>query len=161
MSAMQGGHQLEPGVMKNLSNSWYLMVALSLSYFERMLMLRPAKAFIDFASRTTQHRFRMATFPLCTEIKGFGIKFRKVIPETILDIRFNNGSLEIPPLLVQETTETIFQNLIRLEQCYPNCPPIITAYAKLMDNLIDTTEDVEILCDNDVLDNRLNPEDAT
>ncbi|KAK0590710.1 hypothetical protein LWI29_030701 [Acer saccharum] len=100
-------------------------------------------------------------FPSARKIKGSGIKFKKVASETILDIRFNNGVLEIPPLLVQETTEPIFRNLISLEQCLPNCPPFITAYAKLMDNVIDTTEDVEILCENDVLDNWLNPRDAT
>ncbi|TXG54835.1 hypothetical protein EZV62_020091 [Acer yangbiense] len=100
-------------------------------------------------------------FPCAWKIKGSGIKFKKVAPDTILDIRFRNGRLEIPPLLVQETTETIFRNLISLEQCLPNCPPIITSYAKLMDNLIDTPENVEILCENDVLDNWLNPGDAT
>ncbi|KAK3183776.1 hypothetical protein Dsin_031062 [Dipteronia sinensis] len=100
-------------------------------------------------------------FPTARKIKDFGIKFKKVAAKTILDIRFNNGCLEIPTLLVQETTETIFRNLISLEQCLPKCPPIITSYAKLMDNLIDKTEDVEILCDNEVLDNWLNPEDAT
>ncbi|KAI9178592.1 hypothetical protein LWI28_028284 [Acer negundo] len=100
-------------------------------------------------------------FPCARKIKGSGIKFKKVAPDTILDIRFSNGCLEIPPLLVQETTETVFRNLISLEQCLPDCPPIITSYAKLMDNLIDTPEDVEILSDHDVLDNWLNPEDAT
>ncbi|KAK0589279.1 hypothetical protein LWI29_012052 [Acer saccharum] len=100
-------------------------------------------------------------FPCARKIKGSGIKFKKVAADTILDIRFSNGRLEIPPLLVQETTETIFRNLISLEQCLPDCPPIITSYAKLMDNLIDTPEDVEILCDNDVLDNWLNPGDVT
>ncbi|KAI9176660.1 hypothetical protein LWI28_005644 [Acer negundo] len=100
-------------------------------------------------------------FPCARKIKGSGIKFKNINSNTILDIRFNNGVLEIPPLLVQETTETIFRNLISLEQCLPNCPPIITAYAKLMDNLIDTPEDVEILCENEVLDNWLNPGDAT
>ncbi|KAK0590579.1 hypothetical protein LWI29_029057 [Acer saccharum] len=100
-------------------------------------------------------------FPYARKIKGSGIKFKKVAPDTILNIRFSNGSLEIPPLLVQETTETIFRNLISLEQCLPNCPSIIASYAKLMDNLIDTPEEVEIRCDNDVLDNWLNPGDAT
>ncbi|KAL5793374.1 hypothetical protein ACOSP7_001968 [Xanthoceras sorbifolium] len=100
-------------------------------------------------------------FHCAQKIKDSGIKFKKVNSESVLDIRFRNGVLEIPPLLVQETTEPIFRNLISFEQCYPNCPPIITSYAKLMDNLIDTTADVEILCDNDVLDNWLNPEDAT
>ncbi|KAK2661499.1 hypothetical protein Ddye_000073 [Dipteronia dyeriana] len=131
-----------------------------------MTMVPGGKSLIElalefFSNIPTQHRFRMATFPLCTENQRLWNQIQGVAPDSILDIRFNNGSLEIPPLLVQQTTETIFRNLISLEQCLPNCLPIITSYVKLMDNLIDTTEDVEILCDNDVLDNWLNPGDAT
>ncbi|KAK1568682.1 hypothetical protein Q3G72_027512 [Acer saccharum] len=99
--------------------------------------------------------------PCARKIKVSGIKLKRVSSNSILDIRFDNGSLEIPPLLLRETTEPIFRNLISLEQCLPNCPPIITAYAKLMDNLVDKIEDVELLCENDVLDNWLHATDAT
>ncbi|KAJ0111258.1 hypothetical protein Patl1_02999 [Pistacia atlantica] len=37
---------------------------------------------------------------------------------------------------------------------------IVTSYARLMYNLIDTDEDVEILSENDIIDNWLNPEDT-
>ncbi|KAK3183783.1 hypothetical protein Dsin_031069 [Dipteronia sinensis] len=100
-------------------------------------------------------------FPFATSIKAAGIKFKRVSSSSILDIRFSNGVLEIPPLLIQETTETILRNLISYEQCYPNCQPRITSYAKLMDNLIDCTRDMDILCESDVIDNWLNPDDAT
>ncbi|KAL5797164.1 hypothetical protein ACOSQ2_001984 [Xanthoceras sorbifolium] len=107
-----------------------------------------------------QH-FGWQPLPCATSIRAAGIKFKRVSPSSILDIKFSNGVLEIPPLLVQETTETILRNLISYEQCYPNCPPRITSYAKLMDNLIDTTRDMDILCESDVIDNWLNPDDAT
>ncbi|KAK1568930.1 hypothetical protein Q3G72_030560 [Acer saccharum] len=107
-----------------------------------------------------QH-FGWQTLPCATSIKAAGIKFKRVSSSSILDIRFSNGVLEIPPLLIQETTETILRNLISYEQCYPNCQPRITSYAKLMDNLIDSTRDMDILCESDVIDNWLNPDDAT
>ncbi|KAJ0112231.1 hypothetical protein Patl1_03002 [Pistacia atlantica] len=100
-------------------------------------------------------------FPCATSLKDAGIKFKRVSSSSILDITFSNGVLEIPPLLLQETTESILRNLISFEQCYPNCPPRVTSYAKLMDYLIDTTKDMEILCENDIFDNWLNLEDAT
>ncbi|KAF2305959.1 hypothetical protein P3X46_032651 [Hevea brasiliensis] len=102
------------------------------------------------------------TFPSATEIAESGIKFKKLEGATsILDIRFTNGVLEIPNLLIQETTETIFRNLISYEQCSPECSPIITCYAIVLDNLINTTKDVQILCKKETIDSWLNPEDAT
>ncbi|XP_031282231.1 UPF0481 protein At3g47200-like [Pistacia vera] len=99
-------------------------------------------------------------FPCATKINEAGITFEKRMAGSILDINFKNGVLKIPPLLIQETTETILRNLISFEQCCPNYQPIVTSYAKLMDNLIDTDKDIEILSDKNIIDNWLNPEDA-
>ncbi|XP_041006004.1 UPF0481 protein At3g47200-like [Juglans microcarpa x Juglans regia] len=99
--------------------------------------------------------------PSATSLAEAGIKFRQRKEfHSILDIDFKNGVLEIPLLLIQETTETIFRNLISFEQCYPNCKARFTSYAVLLDNLINTTKDVNILCDNHIIANWLNPEDA-
>lgn len=114
-----------------------------------------------------QQKHRLETsewqpFPSATEIKDSGIKFKKLEQATsILDIRFRNGVLQIPNLLIQETTETIFRNLISYEQCSPDCPPIVTCYAIVLDNLINTAKDVQILCKKEIIDSWLNPEDAT
>ncbi|MBA0781638.1 hypothetical protein Gotri_002543 [Gossypium trilobum] len=100
--------------------------------------------------------------PSATRLNEAGVKFRRVVNvKSILDIKYSNGVLEIPSLLIQETTETIFRNLISYEQCLPHCKPVFTSYAKIMDNLIDTPHDMEILCKRVVLDNWLSPEDAT
>ncbi|KAG7986482.1 hypothetical protein I3843_03G083400 [Carya illinoinensis] len=97
-------------------------------------------------------------------LEEVGIKFTRVnsiLNSNILDIKFHNGVLEIPPLLIQETTETVFRNLICFEQCQPNCRPVITSYAILFDNLINTAKDVNILLEKEIIDNWLNLEDAT
>ncbi|KAE8729686.1 putative Calcium-binding EF-hand family protein [Hibiscus syriacus] len=99
--------------------------------------------------------------PSASKLKEAGVSFKKVKSKSILDIKFNNGVLEIPSLLIQETMETVFRNLISFEQCYPNCIPRLTSYAKLLDNLIDTTDDMEVLCKKDIIDNWLNLDDAT
>ncbi|XP_031282226.1 UPF0481 protein At3g47200-like [Pistacia vera] len=88
-----------------------------------------------------------------------GIKFTKAYADSILDINFKNGVLEIPPLSTQETTETILRNLISFEQSYPSYLPIVTSYVMFMGNLIDTEKDVEILSEHDIIDNWLYPED--
>ncbi|KAE8697099.1 putative Calcium-binding EF-hand family protein [Hibiscus syriacus] len=96
-----------------------------------------------------------------TRLKEAGVKFKKGTADTVLDIKFNNGCLEIPSLFIQETTEPIFRNLIAYEQCFGRCQPIFTCYAKLLDNLIDTNNDMEILCKNEIIDNWLSLEDST
>ena len=78
----------------------------------------------------------------------------------ILGISFKEGVLALSPILIQETTETLFRNLISLEQCLPRCRPIFTSYAILMDNLINTTHDIEVLSDAKIVENWLNPDDA-
>lgn len=113
--------------------------------------------------RSNKKKLGWQPIPSATRLEEAGVRFIHVNANanSILDLEFINGVLEIPSLLIQETTETIFRNLISYEQCLPNCRPIFTSYAKIMDNLIDTTNDVEILCKEGIFDNWLSPEDAT
>ncbi|GLU02224.1 hypothetical protein SLE2022_194830 [Rubroshorea leprosula] len=101
------------------------------------------------------------SFPSARVIEESGIKFKKVKSTTILDVKFVNGTLEMPSILISEFIEPAFRNLISYEQCSPYCSPIVTCYAMLLDNLINTTEDMNILSKTGILNNWLNPEDAT
>ncbi|GMN37832.1 hypothetical protein TIFTF001_042700 [Ficus carica] len=102
------------------------------------------------------------SMPSAARLREAGIKFKSsTSPNSILDIKFEDGVLEIPPILIHEDTESLFRNLICLEQCLPNCDTIVTSYAILLDNLINTTEDMEILCKGRIFDNFLNTDDAT
>uniref|UniRef100_A0A7N2KZP2 Uncharacterized protein n=1 Tax=Quercus lobata TaxID=97700 RepID=A0A7N2KZP2_QUELO len=99
--------------------------------------------------------------PSATSLVEAGVKIiRKGESKSFLDIKFDNGVLEIPQLKIEETTESFFRNIISFEQCYPNCKPRFTSYAILLDNLINTVKDVDILCENKIIKNWLNPEDA-
>ena len=97
-----------------------------------------------------------------TSLVEAGIKFERGTSKSILDIKFDKGKgvLKIPPLLIQETTETTLRNLISFEQCYPNCEHRFTSYAILIDSLINSAKDAEILSKKKILVNWLNPEDA-
>ncbi|KAK2999639.1 hypothetical protein RJ639_022896, partial [Escallonia herrerae] len=71
-------------------------------------------------------------------------------------------SVEISKLCIYDSTEAFLRNLIAFEQCSPSIPRLITSYAFLMDTLINTKEDVEVLEKAGVLDNHLGAsEDAT
>ncbi|XP_028097897.1 UPF0481 protein At3g47200-like isoform X1 [Camellia sinensis] len=97
-----------------------------------------------------------------------GVKFE---PDTGVDFKEASGLLwwcsrakfKIPPLSIYDSTEPLLRNLIAFEQC---CPSIerrhITSYAFLMDSLIDSAADVELLEKNNIINNCLGAsEDAS
>ncbi|XP_058084068.1 UPF0481 protein At3g47200-like [Magnolia sinica] len=86
-------------------------------------------------------------------LRSRGVKFKKKeIYSSILDVKFSNGVLEIPPLVIDDFANTLFRNLIAFEQCYPNAKICITTYLSLMDCLIDTSKDVALLHRNRIID---------
>ncbi|GKV41379.1 hypothetical protein SLEP1_g48922 [Rubroshorea leprosula] len=102
------------------------------------------------------------TIPSATRLKEAGVKFKKVkSSRKILDVRFNKdeGVLEIPYLLINPSTETIFRNLISFEQC-SSCITRVTCYAMLLDCLVDNSDDVDLMSRVGIFDNWLNPEEA-
>lgn len=98
--------------------------------------------------------------PSASRLKEAGVKFRRSRSKPMLYVGFRKGVLELPQLLIDDNTEALFRNLIAFEQCRWKLPPVVTAFAKLMDGLIDTVEDVHILRKHDIICNSLDPEDA-
>lgn len=104
--------------------------------------------------------------PNATSLSEAGVRFEKCQNkeegkgECIMNIEFKNGVFTIPPLGIDERIEPLFRNLIAFEQCHHSRLHKITSYAVLMDNLIDSREDIDFLCDKGILANWLNPDDA-
>ncbi|KAD5960985.1 hypothetical protein E3N88_12458 [Mikania micrantha] len=80
-----------------------------------------------------------------TELKEAGIKFKKRKTDRFWDIKFKNGVLRIPRLLIHDGTKSLFLNLIAFEQSHLDCGNEITSYVIFMDNLINSQEDVGYL----------------
>ncbi|XP_010244239.1 PREDICTED: UPF0481 protein At3g47200-like [Nelumbo nucifera] len=80
-----------------------------------------------------------------TELKDAGIKFKKRKTDRFWDIKFKNGVLRIPRLLIHDGTKSLFLNLIAFEQCHLDCSNNITTYVIFMDNLINSPQDVGYL----------------
>ncbi|KAK6914229.1 Protein of unknown function DUF247, plant [Dillenia turbinata] len=84
-----------------------------------------------------------------------GVKFRKrVRGASLLDVEFeDHGTLTIPTLTIDSNTKAVFLNLLAYERY---CQPAIKClrdYLALMDCLIDSSEDVKILCNHGIFEN--------
>lgn len=80
-----------------------------------------------------------------TELREAGIKFKKRKTDRFWDVKFENGILSIPRLLIHDGTKSLFLNLIAFEQCHHDCSNDITTYVIFMDNLINSPADVGYL----------------
>ncbi|KAB1225074.1 hypothetical protein CJ030_MR1G005390 [Morella rubra] len=68
--------------------------------------------------------------------------------------------LEVPQFVVDDSTETVFRNLMALEQChYPN-EAYICDYIVVLDYLIDTEKDVDLLVSKKIIVNLLGSSNA-
>ncbi|KAM7486013.1 hypothetical protein LguiA_002022 [Lonicera macranthoides] len=89
-----------------------------------------------------------------TELQEAGIKIEKGEGK-LFDIVFENKTLKIPPLTIEDRTDSILRNLIAHEQYdeyYPHLS-FVSDYVKFLDCLIDYPEDVEILRQNGIIVN--------
>ncbi|XVF57193.1 hypothetical protein PTKIN_Ptkin06aG0184500 [Pterospermum kingtungense] len=88
-----------------------------------------------------------------TELSEVGIRFKKREGNSLFDVKFVRGQLHIPTLIVDHDTERIFRNLIAYEQL--NHGSTIMDYARSMDCLINYADDVALLSNCGIIDNRL------
>ncbi|XP_057487933.1 UPF0481 protein At3g47200-like [Actinidia eriantha] len=97
-----------------------------------------------------------------SELALYGITFSLKFSDSITDIRFSaNGVLEIPPLRINESSTSLFKNLLAFEMCSgAQTKSCLVSYLFLMDSLVDTDKDVEQLVSAGVLETTLNDKQA-
>ncbi|XVF18348.1 hypothetical protein REPUB_Repub11eG0014000 [Reevesia pubescens] len=90
-------------------------------------------------------------------LREAGVRFKVSKSRCLLDIEFNpkNGELKIPPLRMDESTESFFRNLMAWEKCYYPHDTYICDYIFLMEYLIKSTEDVDLLVRKRIIINQL------
>ncbi|KAK9290859.1 hypothetical protein L1049_009037 [Liquidambar formosana] len=98
--------------------------------------------------------------PCVTELLQAGVRFEVGNKNDLLNIKFNNGVMRIPPIFIQENAESLFRNLIAFEQCDHSCYNKITSYAIILDSLINSSEDVDFLRERGIIRNSLSTEDV-
>ncbi|KAI3442140.1 uncharacterized protein J3R85_001456 [Psidium guajava] len=89
------------------------------------------------------------------ELQEAGVNFiRGEGDSTMIDVVFNDQNLVMQRLVVHEWTEAYFRNMIAYEQCHHEYK-YISSYIILLDSLINTSKDVDILISRGILENLL------
>uniref|UniRef100_A0A7N0RJ64 Uncharacterized protein n=1 Tax=Kalanchoe fedtschenkoi TaxID=63787 RepID=A0A7N0RJ64_KALFE len=91
-----------------------------------------------------------------TRLHQAGVKFKVSKSECLLDIKFRKeeGVLEMPLIRIEDWSESFFRNLVAFEQChYPYGELYIGYYILLLDKLVNTSGDVDVLEKHGVIEN--------
>lgn len=89
-----------------------------------------------------------------------GVEFKVGSSKCLFDMKFKNGVLELPCLKLENTTDSLYRNLMALEQCYYLNEAYVTDYIVLLDHLINTPKDVDLLVRKGIIINWIGDSNA-
>ncbi|KAK9726760.1 hypothetical protein RND81_05G235400 [Saponaria officinalis] len=110
-------------------------------------------------TRVPPHDIEWDFPPSVRDLHDAGVQFMTNKHSPLLDVKFENGILYIPKLDVEDHTEALLLNLSAFEQCHYNFDSYIVDYILLIDVLITTLKDVDILISNGIVSNSLGNND--
>ncbi|XAR71116.1 hypothetical protein NMG60_11028234 [Bertholletia excelsa] len=91
-----------------------------------------------------------------SELELYGIELKTMVTHHLSDVRFSNGALTIPTLVIQEWTASLFNNLLALEHFSDEKDSCFASYLVLMSTLINNHKDVDRLLRAGVLETWFN-----
>ncbi|KAL1543037.1 UPF0481 protein [Salvia divinorum] len=121
---------------------------------------RKVKHLLDFIHRSwlpplsRQGERRVMFIDSATRLEDANVKF-EIRPKgkTLFDVGFEEGVMRMPPLTIEDRTESFLRNLITYEQYFQHT--FVTDYVHLLDCLIDSSMDVEKLSRKGIINNWL------
>jgi len=118
--------------------------------------------FLPQSRRLPQRGNDVGVKPLynASQLHDAGVKFKVGSSKCLFDLKFTNGVLEIPCLKLYNDTESLFGNLVALEQYRYLFDAYVTDYICVLDFLIDTVTDIDLLVGNRILVNGLGDSNA-
>ncbi|GKV47181.1 hypothetical protein SLEP1_g54100 [Rubroshorea leprosula] len=117
--------------------------------------------------RTNQRKFQAShhkdsddIIRSATELNEAGIRFKKSKTASLKDIRFKGGVLQLPTMIVDDATESMFLNLIEFERFHVGVGNEVTSYIFFMDNIIDNERDVALPHSRGIIQNAIGSDKA-
>ncbi|XP_020962687.1 UPF0481 protein At3g47200-like isoform X2 [Arachis ipaensis] len=127
------------------------------TYLSRKLLLLSCNLSISRCSREAQ----IVQIYSATELKEAGVKFEvKKASQCLLDLQLSGHTLRIPFFRVEDITEVIVRNLLAFEQCHCINESYLADYIAVLDFLINTDKDVDLLIKNGIIENWLGDSNA-
>ncbi|KAL8534021.1 hypothetical protein ACS0TY_010149 [Phlomoides rotata] len=117
-------------------------------------------------STASQAPISSILIPTATLLKDANVKFERKEYDrgtTVFDVEFNedNGVMSMPALVIEDDTESFLRNLIAYEQFFPTHEPApVTDYELLLDCLVNSSKDVQILCQHGIIQNFVSSDQA-
>lgn len=93
-----------------------------------------------------QHSEAETNLHCATKVKALGVHIKKFNNDKLLNINFDDGVLQVPPLNFNDHTEILLRNFIAMEHCKQNCSKHVTSYVYLVRHLMQSKEDAGLLC---------------
>ncbi|WOL02522.1 UPF0481 protein [Canna indica] len=94
------------------------------------------------------------------ELYEAGIRFKRSKSNSLRDIKFHHGVLSLPVIVVDDSTEYMFLNLMAFERLHVGAGNEVTAYVFFMDNIIDSAKDVSLLNSKGIIQNAVGSDKA-
>ncbi|KAL3532057.1 hypothetical protein ACH5RR_005578 [Cinchona calisaya] len=86
-------------------------------------------------------------------LRRAGIDLKPGKEDSFLAIKFNRGVIEMPTIALDDFMSSFLLNCVAYEQCHGGSSKHMTTYATLLDCLINTSKDVQFLCDRNIIEN--------
>ncbi|XP_041020534.1 UPF0481 protein At3g47200-like [Juglans microcarpa x Juglans regia] len=137
--------------------------------FPRNLEVQPIRHFVDLTKAFLLPSSTMLVLPheskdlpsanhlyTASQLYEAGVNFKvSSASKCLLDLKFTNGTLEIPCINLDNSTETTYRNIIAFEQCHYPCDSHLTDYIVLLNLLINTPKDADLLIRKGIIMNGL------
>ncbi|CAL4980641.1 unnamed protein product [Urochloa decumbens] len=94
------------------------------------------------------------------ELRQAGIRFKKSDSDSLQNLRFWHGVLNIPAVSVDDSTEYMFLNMMAFERLHAGTGKDVTAFVFFMDNIIKSAKDVALLRRSGIIQNAVGSDEA-
>ncbi|BAT78179.1 hypothetical protein VIGAN_02082600 [Vigna angularis var. angularis] len=110
--------------------------------------------------KTTRIFHTWPHIPSVTKLSEAGIRFASIKTNCLLNLSFSKRVLKIPKFKMTDNTELWFRNMVALEQFHYPKEAYITEYALLLQYLVNSGKDVDILVKEGIMENLLGDSDV-
>ncbi|KAJ0016566.1 hypothetical protein Pint_11882 [Pistacia integerrima] len=133
-------------------------------------LLDPGHFEVEIHSIVNSERAIMEDLPNAVKLQDLGVNLRRLLTECLVEInltRRDRGpmifpmlTLQIPRIEIKDDTESLIRNMMALEQCHYPSEAYICSYIKLLNSLIYSACDVDLLIEKGIIKNSVGDSDV-